>query len=76
MLNIMPIFICSECAYKTREKRLIIAHLNKKLPCSNAILVVDKKMMDSINGDLSLLKNTTITASEYDTDEDTSYDTS
>ena len=69
----MPIFVCSECKYTTREKYRIIAHLNKKLPCPNAILVVDKKMMDSINGDLSLLKNTTITASEYDTEDDDAY---
>ena len=70
MLNIMPIFVCSECNYTTREKYRIIDHLNKKLPCPNAVLVVDKKMMDDTKGDLSLLKNTTSYATSYSTDDD------
>jgi len=52
----MPILVCVECGYETRDKYRMLKHFKNKLPCPNARIIVDKQMMQDIKGDLSLLK--------------------
>ena len=38
----MALFVCDKCEYSTLYKRRIIQHFNKKNPCSNEILYLNK----------------------------------
>jgi hypothetical protein len=49
----MALFVCDKCEYSTLTKQNILKHFNKKNPCSNEILYLNKdkyiKMRNSNN---------------------------
>ena len=38
----MALFVCDKCDYSTLTKQNIVKHFNKKNPCSNEILYLNK----------------------------------
>jgi len=38
----MALFVCDKCDYSTLTKQNILKHFNKKNPCSNEILYLNK----------------------------------
>ena len=38
----MALFVCDKCDYSTLTKQNILKHFNKKNPCSNQILYLNK----------------------------------
>ena len=43
------IYVCENCPYQHKEKGKMIQHLNKKRPCSNETVIVNKTIMKLIN---------------------------
>jgi len=51
----MPIYACENCNYTAKKKQLIKRHLNKKNPCSNQVIIINKSNMDLLE-DMEELK--------------------
>lgn len=43
----MPFFACENCDYSTQHKQYIIKHINKKNPCKNQIIMVNKNDIEN-----------------------------
>ena len=48
----MALFVCDKCEYSTIYKRSIIQHFNKKNPCSNEIIILNKDKYIKMKKDL------------------------
>jgi len=48
----MALFVCDKCEYSTLYKRSIIQHFNKKNPCSNEIIILNKDKYIKMKKDL------------------------
>ena len=48
----MALFVCDKCEYSTIYKQNILKHFNKKNPCSNEILYLNKDKYLKMKKDL------------------------